>query len=224
MSAPQPNRPNFDRIARPYRWIEYLSFGGALERCRLHFLPQLDKKKSALVLGDGDGRFIARLLALNQGLHADAVDLSAAMLKLLRGRCDAEAPNLASQLSCHRMDALAFAENIGRERQYDLIVTHFFLDCLDQRHTDALARALARTAAPGAVWIISDFRIPAGAMKVPAWIIVRGLYLAFQVLAGLETRRLPDHAAALCEAGFSRESAQCFLGGLLFTERWSLKE
>ena len=31
---------NFDPIARPYRWMEYLTFGPALARCRNHFLPQ----------------------------------------------------------------------------------------------------------------------------------------------------------------------------------------
>ena len=61
----KPEKPaaNFDLIARPYRWLEYLTFGPALARCRNHFLPQLTDRRAALVLGDGDGRFLARLLA-----------------------------------------------------------------------------------------------------------------------------------------------------------------
>ena len=44
---------NFDRLARPYRWLEYATFGRTLERCRFHFLPALTSARRALVLGDG---------------------------------------------------------------------------------------------------------------------------------------------------------------------------
>ena len=57
--------PNFDLIARPYRWLEYLTFGPTLQQTRLHYLPALLHSRNALVLGDGDGRFIAALLAAN---------------------------------------------------------------------------------------------------------------------------------------------------------------
>ncbi len=65
---------NFDRIARPYRWLEYLSFGPMLERCRFYRIPQLTAARRALVLGDGDGRFLARLLTCNPEVQVDAVD------------------------------------------------------------------------------------------------------------------------------------------------------
>jgi hypothetical protein len=74
--------PNFDRIARPYRWLEYFTLGPLLVRTRnhhlqrlAHFQPALNR---ALILGDGDGRFTARLLAACPELQADAVDLSLA--------------------------------------------------------------------------------------------------------------------------------------------------
>src|SRR6185437_1080687 len=57
--------PKFDRLARVYRWMEWLSFGPYLSRCRRAFLPQLRDARRALVLGDGDGRFTAALLRRN---------------------------------------------------------------------------------------------------------------------------------------------------------------
>src|SRR4051812_5218905 len=78
--------PHFDLIARPYRWLEYLTLGRALERCRNYYLPQLRDRRHALVFGDGDGWFLAQLLGENPDLRADAVDTSAAMLRLLRQR------------------------------------------------------------------------------------------------------------------------------------------
>src|ERR1700735_883293 len=110
-SAPSPSstmrgQPNFDHIARPYRWLEYITLGRALEQCRLHYLPSLLNRKRALVLGDGDGRFLAQLLAQNPHLHAHAIDTSATMLQLLRHRCEAVAPNASARLNTHPYAAL----------------------------------------------------------------------------------------------------------------------
>jgi len=221
--------PNFDPIARPYRWMEALTFGRALARCRNHFLPQLANLNSdcnstirnALLFGDGDGRFTAALLAASPHLHADAVDLSPAMLRLLTRRAHAAHPTAAARLRTHHADALAFAKNRTSHPAYDLIVTHFFLDCLTQPELDALSRNLAHHAQPQTLWLLSDFRIPTGPMRLPARALVRSLYLAFRLLTGLRITRLPDHAAALTAAGFTRIAQHHSLAGMLTAELWA---
>lgn len=203
---------NFDRVARPYRWLEYLTFGPALQRCRTHFLPQLADRRAALVLGDGDGRFLARLLATNHTLEADAVDTSAAMLRELTRRTSSASPRVRA----HRADALCFAS----PRNYDLIVTHFFLDCLTQAEVESLAHRLALQSSQNAFWLVSDFRIPTSPMHWPARALIRLLYIAFRFLTGLRTTALPNYAAALTGAGFTLHSAHHSLGGLLTSEMW----
>jgi ubiquinone/menaquinone biosynthesis C-methylase UbiE len=215
-SDPDHAPANFNPVARPYRWMEYLTFGRSLERCRTHFLPQFANRRSALVLGDGDGRFLARLLAANPSLHADAVDTSANMLHLLTHRAQAVSPHIQTCLRTHQTSALTFTP----DRTYDLIVTHFFIDCLTQSEVDTLAQRLARFARPDTVWLFSDFRIPAGAMHWPARALVRLLYLGFRILTGLRTAVLPDHAAALGTAGFTRSAHHYSLAGLLTSEIW----
>jgi hypothetical protein len=209
--------PNFDLIARSYRWLEYVTFGRALERCRFHFLPRLTYARRALILGDGDGRFTSRLLAQNPVVQVTAVDTSASMLRLLESRC---AP-FSSRLSTRQTDALTFTPSCP----CDLICTHFFLDCLTQREVEALIARLALTLRPKpAYWLISDFRIPPfGSMHWPARLLVRELYLAFRVLTGLRVRHLPDHASALARAGFNRVDRHLSLGGLLATELWQTR-
>ncbi|HEV2645221.1 MAG TPA: methyltransferase domain-containing protein [Acidobacteriaceae bacterium] len=207
---------SFDRIAPLYRWMEYLSFGKSLERCRNHFLPELADCGNALILGDGDGRFTARLLAAHTTLHAEAVDTSSTMLHLLQRRVEATVRSASTRLRIHRADALTFTP----QGPCDLIVTHFFLDCLTQSQLDTLANRLARHASPHALWLVSDFRIPTGLMHWPARIIVRGLYIAFRVMTGLDTVALPDHIASLSSAGFHRKNRRLSLGGLLVTELW----
>lgn len=212
-------QPNFDRLARPYRCLEYLALGKALERCRLYFLPQLLESKRALILGDGDGRFTASLLDANPAIEVDAIDLSAAMLALLRQRSES-ATNAAARLRTHQANALDFAFEALTAQPYDLVTTHFFLDCLTQTELDGLAASIAPVLAPEAIWLISDFRIPPGPMRLPARAYIRALYFAFRVLTGLRTTELPDHATPLLKLGFTRIDSHPSLAGLLITELW----
>lgn len=212
----RPTPPNFDKIARPYRWLEYLTLGKALDNCRLHFLPQLFERRHALILGDGDGRFLAQLLKHNPGLRADAVDSSAVMLQLLRQRCEATLPNTDSRLCTYHHDALTFPLNDS----YDLVVTHFFLDCFNSPELDSLIARIGSRLAPNALWLISDFRVPSGPMRLPAQLLIGSLYLAFRLLTGLRTTRLPDHATPLKKSGLTRISHQHRLAGLLTSKLW----
>lgn len=219
-SAAPPHAPlrssskcGFDRLARPYRWLEYASFGPALSRCRFAWLDRLRETRRALVIGDGDGRFIARLLRSNLGVVIDSVDFSAAMLHRQRQRAGVH----ARRLCLHHEDARAFAP----AGPYDLIATHFFLDCLDQSDLDGLVARVTTTCAPGACWVISEFDIPArGPTRPAARCVVGGLYLAFGLLAGLETRSLPAYAPALEQAGFGLEHERTTLAGLLRSQLW----
>jgi SAM-dependent methyltransferase len=220
------SQPDFDTIARAYRWLEYLSLGPLLERTRLHYLSRLHDRRKALILGDGDGRFTARLLAANPALEAEAVDLSAVMLRLLRHRSSSSSRSLlssrsvaegsASRLRTHHTDARTFTPSVAP----DLVVTHFFLDCLTQSEVDALVTRLTPRLAPRAVWLVSDFRIPPGPLHWPARIYIRMLYFAFRILTGLRTTQLPSHADALSRCGFTQTAVHRNLCGLLTTELW----
>jgi ubiquinone/menaquinone biosynthesis C-methylase UbiE len=209
----------FDRVARFYRAMEYLSFGPLLERCRFHHIPRLADACRALVLGDGDGRFVARLLASAPRLSADALDASSAMLHLLRER-------VARQGALHRLtttcaDARIFgAPSAG----YDLVVTHFFLDCLTAQETDRLIARLRPHLAPGGRWLISEFEVPqSGAFQRGlAQSVVSGLYAAFRLLTGLRVRQIPAWRTALERHGFIPRAKHSWLGGLLVSEVWEL--
>jgi SAM-dependent methyltransferase len=208
--------PNFDRIARAYRWCEYLALGPLLQRMRCHFLPQVKHARCALVLGDGDGRFTARLLAQNSDLEALAVDTSARMLHLLRKRCRAFAPRLKTlQQSALTADA---------SRETDIIVTHFFLDCLTQPEVECLTVRLATQTQRGTLWLLSDFAVPDKPMlRGLARLYIRSLYFSFRLLTGLQVRQLPQPQRAIADAGFKRIARHQTLWGVLYTELWERK-
>jgi Methyltransferase domain len=213
-----PGVANFNGLAAVYRWMEYLTFGPWLMRCRCAFLSGLATKQRALILGDGDGRFTSRLFAANETLRIHAVDASAAMLHSLIRRVGPH----RDRLSTHCTDARCWQPG---SLPYDLIVTHFFLDCLTTSEVRNLAETLRRSVTPASFWLISEFAVPENWFG--CWIarpIVATLYRAFGVLTGLAVHRLPDYAAALCSAGFALAQRRTWLGGLLVSELWCLAD
>lgn len=210
--------PDFNRLARLYRWMELFSFGPWLARCRFTFLGDLAGCRRALVLGDGDGRFTAQLTKANSMVAVDAVDASPAMLReLLRRSGDG-----AQRIRTHCADARVWRPTCP---PYDVIATHFFLDCLTDEEARAIAGKLRSGLSPSGLWVVSEFAIPAGTFG--RWVaqpVVRLLYRAFGLLTGLAVRKLPDHAAALRAAGFTLRDRREFLGGMLTAEMWQTRE
>lgn len=207
--------PNFNRLSRLYLWMELLSFGPWLMLCRCAFLKECCAARRALALGDGDGRFTARLLRNNSTIQIDAVDASPAMLEALVYRASPDAARVH-----------AFHADVRKWQPegppYDLIVSHFFLDCLTTAEVQSLAATMARAVSPGSQWIVSEFAIPADWLsRLVARPAVWALYSAFGWLTGLQVRSLPDHFLALRQAGFILQKRKRHLGGLLISELWS---
>ena len=212
--APIAPAPNFDSLARVYRWVEWLSFGPALARSRRFFLSELGECRHALVLGDGDGRFTARLLEHNREIRVDAVDASPAMLSELRRRAGPH----RGRVETHLADVRAWTPP---EMDYDLVVTHFFLDCLSTDEAANLARRAHSCMAPRGFWLVSEFNEPAGWFgRIVAGPLISFLYRSFGLLTGLKIRRLPDHRQALADTGFALMRRHSSLGGLLVSELW----
>jgi Methyltransferase domain len=209
--------PDFNRLARLYRWMEFFSFGPWLALTRRTFLAQFTQTRRALVLGDGDGRFTASLLRANPSVQVDAVDASPAMLHALlrRARPHADRVNISPA------DVRAWQPPVSAP-PYDLIATHFFLDCLTTPEIRSLAATLRPAVSPSALWVVSEFAIPPGWRgRLFAGPLVAALYAAFGLLTGLAVRTLPDHASALQQAGFTLLHRRSRVGGLLIAELWS---
>ena len=128
---------------------------------------------------------------------------------------------LSGRVRLHLADARLF---VPPNPPYDLVVTHFFLDCLTSEEVAGLAARLRESVTPSACWLISEFAVPRGWF---GWLIARpiisGLYFAFGLLTGLSVRRLPNHRAALMKAGFRLTRHREWLAGLLVSEFWTLQ-
>ena len=180
-------------------------FGGELERRRLALLPEVAAAQRALILGDGDGRFLARFRAVSTA-SVDCIDASARMLALARARAGDE------RISYHRANALTVPL---KPSSYDLIVTHFFLDCFDAPGLERLIDRIQEAAEPGALWLISEFREPRWARP-----LLTVMYWFFRVSAGLSNQRLVDHRPLLERRGFRLLREETSRRGLLASELW----
>jgi ubiquinone/menaquinone biosynthesis C-methylase UbiE len=206
----------FGRLARAYCWMEYFSFGPYLQQCRRLRILEMMPCRRAVVYGDGDGRFLSELARRRPAMQVVAIDASQEMLRRAAQRMPASAPMRLVQA-----DALTYEAAALPEAPFDLIVSHFFLDCFDEEQLTALLAQVNAAAAEGAKWMISEFAIPdrAGARQIGV-VIVSALYLAFGVLTGLKARRLPDHGRVMREKGWRLEDRRTLLQGLLVSECW----
>ncbi len=211
---------DFDRIARAYRWLEYLTFGRALQRCRNRYLDRLAGTGHVLVLGDGDGRFTAALLACHCQVFAVAVDQSPAMLAHLwaRVRAVGASPRLII-LQQEAVSLLAEASRgiVGQPAEgFDCVCSHFFLDCLSTAQVHRLVEGVRPRLAPGALWIVSEFATPTLWTR---W-VVGLLYRGFSLLTGLQTQQLPAWRETLASQGFACVAEEKSLRGLLSSSVW----
>jgi SAM-dependent methyltransferase len=209
--------PRFDSLAPIYRWLEWGTYGGLLQWCRTAQLESLTNCRRALIVGDGDGRFLAALLRENRSISVDSLDASPAMVALAR-REVARVPGGSSRVRFVvgdvRTDPLP---GTG----YDLLVTNFLLDCFPEDQLDLVVRRLAEAAAPETMWVVGDFEEPeSGWKQLVARLALAGMYTFFRAVTRIPARTLVDPAPALRAAGFTLLLRRQRLGGFLVSMLW----
>jgi len=156
--------PNYGRIARVYRWLEYAAFGGALQRSRETFIDRLHSARSIAVFGGGDGRCFEAILRECPEAKVDAFDIDPVMIAFARRRADAVAPG---RVSFHQADARTRVLPAGH---YDAVVTQYFLDCFPSDQLQRLIPSIENSLKSGALWLFADFAIPPpGAPAILRW-------------------------------------------------------
>ena len=206
---------NADRIASSYRWLEYAAFGRALERARFDFLSRATDARRVLILGEGDGRFLARLLGCNRYATVAVIESSARMIQLARRRIP---PDQQSRVEFHHMDAVSHRLPEG---PFDLAVTHFFLDVLNCRDVEAVILKISMLLSPGALWLVSEFQEPLeGARRLHAQLWLRAMYGFFSATTGLGVSKLPPYRDVLVRCGLAEIDYRERRLGLIRSQFW----
>ena len=206
----------FDTIAPHYRWMESVFAGNQLQRCRTAFLPRLSSAKRILIVGEGNGRFLVECRRTVPEASITCVDGSARMLALAGQRLHRN--GLASPVVTFiHADVLEWKPR----GVYDVIVTHFFLDCFPAASLQAVIQKLAAAASDNALWLLADFQVPAKSWRgLRARLVVRFLYQFFRVATRLQATELTEPDPYLRENWFQLQSRNESDWGLLRSDCW----
>jgi ubiquinone/menaquinone biosynthesis C-methylase UbiE len=208
---------SFDLLAPHYRWMEWVLAGGKLQRCRTAFLASVPAPRRALLLGEGNGRFLVELLRMHPGVDVVCVDSSRKMLECARSRLQRSGLD-GNSVEFVQANILEWSTKAG---QFDLIVSHFFLDCFRPEQLLVIMERLSAVAAPDAQWLLADFREPAaGWAKWRARLILQAMYLYFRRFTKLPAARLTAPDQLLEQHGFVLNQRRLFEWGLLHSDWW----
>jgi SAM-dependent methyltransferase len=210
---------SFNRLAPHYLWLETLAFGNQLQRARVACLPHIPTPHRALVVGEGNGRFLCELLRTYPNTRIDCVDESSVMLDLAQRRFKPEREAAREQVRFIN----ASIENVPLENtRYDLVVTHFFFDCFTKPELLAIIPKLAASATASASWLIADFRIPpAGMRHYWARTVVAAMYRFFRLTTHITANSLVDPAPFLTANNFRRSEHKLFAGAIVYSDLWT---
>ena len=209
---------SFDRLAPHYRWMECLLAGGKLQRCRTTFLDTLPPVRHALLLGEGNGRFLREFLRKQPAARVTCLDASPRMLTEAQGRARCpSAPHIAQTkfLCC---DVTTWEPPRG---EFDLVVSNFFLDCFRPDQIELIAERISAALTDNARWLIADFCEPRrGWRKWRARIILQTMYWFFRRATALPAKRLTAPDTILARHGFELQTRRTFECGLLQSDAW----
>jgi len=208
---------SFDTLAPIYRLLESIFAGTKMQRCRVQFLDSIPEPKNILMAGEGPGRFLIPCRIRFPKAHITLVDGSAGMIAQASQSLTKAGLESRDTQFVHA-DIFDWAPPVGH---FDLIATHFFLDCFHEDQLDALVPKLAQAATPNAHWLIADFHIAASGLKrLRSRAIVSMLYAFFRFTTRLSASTLADPDPLLKHAGFRLQERKELDWGLMKSEWW----
>jgi tRNA (cmo5U34)-methyltransferase len=189
---------NFNSIAPFYDSIAHLVFGRNIHDASIEFFNFILPGSTILVIGGGTGQILPSLLSISD-TKIWYVEKSPAMIKRAKQRCPEE----------QRLCFILGNEEDVPEIAFDVVVTCFFLDVLDNAQVFNLAKRLATR--PGREWYVADFVDEA---RWHGWML-KLMYKFFAAVAQLGNRALPSWQDALSSNGFSLMRHSYRFGGFI---------
>jgi hypothetical protein len=140
------------------------------------------------------------------------------MLSLARQRLERELPDRANQV---RLIVHDIASWPAPARHYDLVVTHFVLDCFPESELGGIVRKLSCAATADASWLLADFRVPGnGIARLRSRVWLAAMYGFFRLTTGISASELIDPGPLLQSEGFALARQHLFRRGMLKSELW----
>lgn len=208
---------SFDTLAPYYRAMEAVAAGGIMQRCRTAYLDEVSDCRQALLLGEGPGKFLAELLQSNPRVQITCVERSPRMIAEARRQLAKHELN-GTRVKFVPADALHWQP---ADKKFDLVTTHFFLDCFRSDELAGLITRVAASTTAQARWLHTDFRVPAhGWRRWRAKVLLALMYTFFRAATGLSASQLTPADDFLRAAGFRLVKRRLANFGLAHADVW----
>ena len=199
---------SYDRFAPLYRFAETLVFGRALQKARCAGLRG-EAPKRVLVIGDGNGRFLEQAVRAWPDAHFVSIDASEGMLRQAKKRVDKD------RVRFIHADVVVGLNELENQT-FEVIVTHFFLDCFREDSLEKLIPILARMRTKSGVWDITDFSDQSPHHRAMLWV----MYRFFHTFTETPAKCLPDYRRILRAQGLVPEHLGSWRSGFVIAQRW----
>ncbi len=193
----------YDNIAPHYDRLKKLIFQQKLSNAAAFYLDHLHDDDKVLILGGGSGDLLSHL---PQDSQITYLDKSLVMLDLAK-------KNATSNVNFIHADFL----NYESDQKYDWILCPFFLDVFNEDSLKTVIRKMKSLLSKNGKLIVTDFQKG----NLFQNILVRGMYLFFQITTRIQTKKLLDFHQNIVEFGFSQEKCQYFTNQLIFSRIYS---
>lgn len=185
----------YNRLASSYVWLERVAFGRALIKARLALLAELNGAKSILVLGEGDGRFLASLLEHLPHAQIVVIEQSPKMI--------ARAKKRLTSLKRVRF-VCADALTVSLDESFDVIVTCFFLDLFDDAQIAQLMQRVIPYLKLSGFWYYADFVVPRASLeKIYALLYLKLMFWFFAWQTSFKQTQLVNPHSFFLATGFT---------------------
>lgn len=206
----------FDTLAPWYLFLEKLSFGNQLQKCRVSQNKRLRYAQNVLILGDGNGKFLESYLEVNKDANIDSIDISKTMISLAKNRIGLTHNRHKINLINADVFKWEFPEN-----KYDLVVANFFLDCFTVPELKNLIEKISISLIPNGKFLYGDFNVPASFLKkILINVLLSMMYIFFRIFTRISARSLNDPSFLLMQNGFELENEHYQLGSFLKSQLW----
>ncbi len=209
----------FDRSAWFYDSLARLIFGGVIRRSQIHLLPFIPPQASVLIVGGGTGWLLQDLAALRIPLQVTYLELSPRML--------AKAQKVAARLSDQFLQ-VSFRQGteaiLPPQDYFEVIFTPFVLDLYPDEQLLPMVKKLHQHLKPSGLWLLTDFFISPETTIWQKWWqsrLARTMYLFFNWLDGLTTRKLPVIAFPFQQLALPLQHTRSFYGGFIRAQVYS---
>jgi len=189
----------FNSIAPYYDRLAAVVFGNSIRKSQTYYFNRIPENAKVLVIGGGTGWWLGQLQKENPQCKIWFIEASSEMLSR------AQKKFLENTIFIHGTE-----EDIP-PIQFDVVITHFFLDMFDDEKMKQLIKTISASLSISGIWLIADF------VNIRFWhrSLLFLMYRFFRMLGVLQLNTLGDWDTIMLNQNFNCEQETHFYGGFI---------